>query len=99
MSRIIWTSAASRGLLKAFQFLEEFDSDAAEKAVQTILLATKILGTFPNAGRPANDLEAEQRELLIPFGSSGYVVLYEVEGENVYILAVRHQREVGYSER
>lgn len=96
MSRVIWTDAASRGLLKAFLFLDELDADAAEKAVQTVLAGTKILGKFPNAGRPAGDLEPEQKELLIPFGSAGYIVLYEVEGETVYILAVRHQKEAGY---
>lgn len=96
MSRVIWTEAASRALLTAFLFLEKLDADAAEKAVQTILAGTKILGKFPNTGRPANDLEPEQKELPIPFGSSGYVVLYEVEGESVYILALRHQREAGY---
>ncbi|WP_260424698.1 type II toxin-antitoxin system RelE/ParE family toxin [Desulfovibrio sp. OH1186_COT-070] len=65
-------------------FLEKLDADAAKKAVQTILAGTKILEKFPNAGRLANDPEPEQKELPIPFGSSGYVVLYEVEGESVY---------------
>lgn len=96
MSRVIWTDAATEGLLRAFLFLDEQDKGAAEKALNTILAGTKILGKFPNAGRPASDLEPEQKELLIPFGSAGYVALYEVEGENVYILALRHQREVGY---
>jgi plasmid stabilization system protein ParE len=96
MPRVIWTDAATKGLLRAFLFLDKQDKDAAEKALNTILAGTKILERFPNAGRPADDLEHEQKELLIPFGSAGYVALYEVEGENVYILALRHQRDVGY---
>ena len=96
MPHIVWTDTASQGLLKAFLFLDELDAEAAEKAVQTVLAGTKILGQFPHAGRPAIDLEPEHKELLIPFGSAGYVVLYEVAGETVYILAVRHQKEVGY---
>ena len=43
MSRVIWTDAASRGLLKVFLFLETLDLNAAEKAMQTILAGTKIL--------------------------------------------------------
>ena len=35
--------------------------------------------------------------MLIPFGSSGYVVVFEIEDANtVTILAVRHQREDDY---
>ena len=34
------------------------------------------------------------RELIVPVGSSGYVVLYEIEGAGlITVLAVRHQRE------
>lgn len=37
------------------------------------------------------------RELIIPFGSSGYVALYENEGaKTINILAVRHQLEDDY---
>jgi ParE toxin of type II toxin-antitoxin system, parDE len=38
------------------------------------------------------------RELVIPFGESGYVALYrhDAEADLVYILAFRHQREAGY---
>lgn len=39
----------------------------------------------------------KQRELIIPFGASGYVTLYEIERESpVVILAVRHQIEADY---
>ena len=39
------------------------------------------------------------RELIIPFGSAGYVALFEIEsGGAANILAVRHQREAGYLE-
>ena len=37
------------------------------------------------------------RELLISFGTSGYVALFEIENEkSITILAVRHQREEDY---
>lgn len=96
MPRIIWTDPASGGLLKAFLFLEKIDADVAEKAVAVIVQGAKILEQFPNAGRPAADLEPEHKELLIPFGAAGYLLLYELEGDTAYILAVKHQKEVGY---
>ena len=37
------------------------------------------------------------REMLIPFGRSGYVALFEIEdAETVTVLAVRHQLEDDY---
>lgn len=38
-----------------------------------------------------------QRELIIPFGGTGYVALFEVVSvSKVLVLAVRHQREEDY---
>lgn len=56
-----------------------------------------ILETEPEIGRPFDELP-ELRELLIPFGGSGYVVLYryEINSDTVYMLAFRHQKEAGY---
>ena len=65
MPRVIWADAVSPGFLKTFLFLEEFDADAAEKAVQVVLSGVKNLGKIPNAGRPADDLEPEQKELVL----------------------------------
>ena len=37
------------------------------------------------------------RELVIPFGSGGYVALFEIDDkDNVTLLAIRHQREEDY---
>ena len=37
------------------------------------------------------------RELVISFGASGYVALFEIENDTVVtVLAVRHQRENDY---
>jgi len=96
MSRVIWTPGAASDLERAYLFLAEKDADAAIKVLDVIDDSSKILEHFPNAGRPAEDLEPEHRELLIPFGGSGYILLYRVENTLVHILAVRHQREAGY---
>jgi toxin ParE1/3/4 len=90
MSCLIWTPRATAGLERAYLFLAEKDEDAAVKALDAIDSGALLLEDFPHAGRPAEDLEPEHRELLIPFGGSGYVLLYRVENSLVYILAVRH---------
>lgn len=96
MSRLIWTPEASAGLERAYLFLAEKDEGAAIKALDAIDEGSLLLEDFPEAGRPAEDLEPEHRELLIPFGASGYLLLYRVENALVYVLDVRHQKEAGY---
>ena len=96
MSRLIWTPRAAAGLERAYLFLAEKDEDAAVKALDAIGNGAQLLEDFPHAGRPAEDLEPEHKELLIPFGGSGYILLYRVEDSFVHILAVRHQKEGGY---
>lgn len=97
MSYIVeWLEPAIIGLERIYLFLAEKNEDAARAAIKAIRDKTILLENYPNAGRPADDLEPEQRELLVPFGVSGYVILYRIEKNIVYILAVRHQREVGY---
>ena len=93
---LLWTPNALQGVQKAYRFLAEKDPDAAKAAVGAIRRQVAILRKFPNAGRPADDLDPEHRELLIPFGASGYVLVYEVHHGAILVLAVRHQREAGY---
>ncbi|WP_307147413.1 hypothetical protein [Rhizobium tibeticum] len=51
---------------------------------------------FPSC-RKATGSSALLRELLIPFGSAGYVALFQIEDSRTVILAaVRHQREEDY---
>lgn len=36
------------------------------------------------------------RELIIPFGGSGYILVFEIIGDDIVVGAVRHQREEDY---
>jgi hypothetical protein len=51
----------------------------------------------PEIGRPF-DRDPSQRELIIPFGDSGYTALYRFDtaSDAIVILAFRHQKEAGY---
>jgi len=97
MSYVVhWTDNAVAELEKAYLFLAEISEEAAIAAIKAIREKTLLLEEFPNAGRPADDMEPECRELLVPFAAAGYVLLYEVLGNSVYVLALRHQKEAGY---
>ena len=69
---------------------------AARRAVKAIRQGVKLLGKFPEMGRPVDELPEEFREWIIEFGSGAYVALYRYDGREVVILAVRHGRESGY---
>jgi len=77
--------------------LVEKSPQASRRAGQSIAKRFKLLETTPDIGRPLEDLP-DLRELVIPFGSTGYVALYRHEPgtDTVYVLAFRHQKEAGY---
>jgi plasmid stabilization system protein ParE len=56
----------------------------------------QILIQQPGIGRSVPDLAPDFRELVIDFGDSGYVARYHVSPDLAVVLAIRHQREVGY---
>jgi len=94
--------AAEADLERLFDFLlnraetaEELDR--AQVAIEAIRAAVQHrLAITPFSFRKAGQSPA-LRELIIPFGSTGYVALYEiVSTSKVIVLAVRHQREEDY---
>ena len=96
MPRLIWSPAAVGDVQRAYRFLLDKNPVAAKHAVLAIREQMKILLQYAEIGRPAAEMEPEYREWPIPFGANGYIALYRFEKNIVVILAVRHQREVGY---
>ncbi|MDP2831777.1 MAG: type II toxin-antitoxin system RelE/ParE family toxin [Pseudomonadota bacterium] len=96
MPRLIWSPPALLDVRRLYRFLAEKNTDAARRAVKTIRDGVKIIASHPQIGRPDEEMDPECRELPISFGDSGYVVLYRYENDLVTVLALRHQREVGY---
>jgi plasmid stabilization system protein ParE len=41
-------------------------------------------------------MDSEFQEWPISFGASGYVALYRLQQDTALVVAVRHQKEVGY---
>ncbi|RKZ99541.1 MAG: type II toxin-antitoxin system RelE/ParE family toxin [Gammaproteobacteria bacterium] len=97
MPQVVITDRAAKGLERCRRFLAEKNPQAAKRASQAIEHHLGYLEIEPEVGRPLGDL-LHLRELVIPFGDSGYVLLYHFDknANLVIILAFRHQKEAGY---
>ena len=96
--RVRLTIEALDDLKRLQAFLIEKDPEAAARAVNASESAFELLEYSPFSCRKAWPGDRPLlRELVIPFGSAGYVALFEIDGPgHVTILAVRHQREEDY---
>ena len=94
---IRFTPEAEDDLLRLYDFPLEKDVATADRALEAINAAVELLRFSPFSCRKALADRPFLRELIIPFGSAGYVALFEIESAStVSILAVRHQREEDY---
>jgi|ERR1035437_1353597 plasmid stabilization system protein ParE len=98
MPRVILSPAALGDLQRLREFLRPKSPEAAKRSAKVIIKALQVLSLQPGMGRPAQDLGAECRELPIDFGGSGYLALYRQRGDDIIILALRHQLEDDYKE-
>ena len=96
MSRLIWSPSALLDVKSLYDFLKSKDLDAAKRAVKAIRQGVSVLEKQSGVGRPVDDMDDEFRDWIIDFGDSGYVVRYRVGHRIVTVLAVRHQKEVGF---
>lgn len=95
-----FTEEAQEDLVRLYEFIldrDDTDWSVAERALEAIKQAIRSLENSPFSFRKADAVNPFLRELVIPFGSSGYVALFEIDNDHsVTILAVRHQREDDY---
>jgi len=91
---------AEEDLLRLYELLLQGDDTnwaLADRALEAIKNALRSLGQSPFSYRKAGGRSPFLRELIISFGASGYVALFEIDNDSsVTILAVRHQREDDY---
>ena len=101
--RVRLTREAEADLDRLFDFVLERelardggDLTLAEQAVAAIRAGFTTLKTSPFTCRKAGQ-SPFLRELVIAFGRSGYVALFEIaSATDVVVIAVRHQREEDY---
>lgn len=95
--QVRFTKGARVDLQRLFVFLVEQDLPAARRAREAIGKAVELLRDFPFSCRKVMPDNPFLREMLIPFGSGGYIALFEIDDKKtVTILAIRHQREEDY---
>lgn len=101
--RVEFSPEAAEDLQRLFEHVLERelkspsgDLELAERALQAIQNAMEMLALTPFSCRKVGS-SPFLRELVIPFGASGYVALFDiVERDRVIVGAVRHQREDDY---
>ena len=96
MPRLKWSPEALLDVQRLYRFLVMKSPEAAQRAIKAIRSEVRVLASQPEIVRPLEDMAPEFREWLVDFGDSGYVALYRYDGQTALILAIRHQKEVGY---
>ncbi|MES3014935.1 MAG: type II toxin-antitoxin system RelE/ParE family toxin [Pseudomonadota bacterium] len=96
MARIELAPEVGDDLDRIFDHVAQRDLDGAAERIREIIDAISVLGSSPMIGRPA---AGELRELIIGKRTRGYVALYRYAAaiDTVFVLALRSQREAGYS--
>ncbi|MEW5743291.1 MAG: type II toxin-antitoxin system RelE/ParE family toxin [Myxococcota bacterium] len=97
MAIVLYSARALDDLEHLAEFVTEVAPETSLEVARLITGAVSVLERHPLIGRPT---EAGLRELVISRGNTGYVALYRFHSRRdaVWILRVRHQRDVAYPE-
>jgi plasmid stabilization system protein ParE len=95
VAQVVYSAYAIENVERAMQVLREKNPELAVASAAAIRSAVENLATHPLIGRR---VEGDLRELVISYGATGYIALYrfDIQRDQVRVLALRHQREVGY---
>jgi plasmid stabilization system protein ParE len=95
VAQVVYSAYAVENIERAMQCLPEKNPEVAIASAAAIRSAVVNLASHPLIGRR---VEGDLRELVISYGATGYVALYrfDIQRDQVRVLALRHQREIGY---
>jgi plasmid stabilization system protein ParE len=95
VAQVVYSAYAVEHIERAMQFLRDKNPELAVASAAAIRSAVENLATHPLIGRR---VEGDLRELVISYGATGYIALYrfDIQHDQVRVLALRHQREIGY---
>lgn len=96
MTRIVLPPAVAEDFVRILEHLDRREATQREQRIDGIVRAIDVLADNPLIGRA---LDGDLRELIVGRDARGYVALYRylAEFDTILILAVRAQREVGYT--
>lgn len=87
---VLWTNKAKSSLKNIFTYIKADSPYYAEEVKKKFLNESKKLQDFPQMGRIVPELDnSDIRELFV----YSYRMLYEVSGDNIYILSIVHSRQ------
>jgi len=72
------------------------DWTTPQRALDAVREGMRLLSWSPYTCRRAELGNGRSRELIVPFGGTGCIVLFEIVVDIVILCAVRHQREEDY---
>lgn len=95
MATVVHSARSLEHVERTVEFLRKTSPDLAIDALAAIRSGADALATHPLLGRR---VQGELRELVISYGRTGFVALYrfDVRRDEARILALRHQRELGF---
>jgi plasmid stabilization system protein ParE len=95
VATVVYSARSLAHLERAFEFLRKDNPETAVAAADAICSAVGNLGIHPLLGRRVH---GDIRELVISYGATGYIALYRflVSQDEIRVLAIRHQREIGF---
>jgi len=96
MSRVELAPEVGDDLDRILEHVLQHQVADAQSRIEDIIRAIDVLEHNPLIGRP---VRADLRELVIGRHARGYVALYRyvAELDTVFVLAIRGQREAGYT--
>ena len=87
-----WLPEALQDLKGLLEFIEPHSTQAAARAIESLLASAEGLLEFPEMGRPWGG-EPDFRELPVKFGARGYVIRYRLLDDEILIVRVWHALE------
>ena len=90
---IVFSPDAVADVERLRTFLDQVNPEAARRAMAVILNAIERLQEFPELGMPTTD--ADIRQIVVRFGTSGYIVRYTVTTPtaDIFVTRIWHGRE------
>ena len=93
MAQVVFSGRAVEQVERALEVAN--NPEVAVAGAEAFRSGFEALAAHPLVGRR---VEEDLRELVVSYGASGYIALYRfiVRRDEVRVLALRHQREIGY---
>jgi toxin ParE1/3/4 len=83
---IYWLRSARNDIADIFDYLQQFDDEAARRVVGQIYAAPNRLSRFPKSGTPRPDIHEDVRSIAV----APYVLIYRISLGHVEVIRVLH---------